>query len=58
MPDYLVDDNNRLVQLFGEADSIQLDTLRPIRKTENRCTRAGFSRFRGEQGAALALIIT
>ncbi len=26
LPDYLVDDNNRLVQLFGEADSIQLDT--------------------------------
>jgi DNA-binding transcriptional LysR family regulator len=26
LPDYLVDENNRLVQLFGEADSIQLDT--------------------------------
>lgn len=26
LPDYLVEDNNRLVQLFSEADSIQLDT--------------------------------
>jgi DNA-binding transcriptional LysR family regulator len=26
LPDYLIEDNNRLVQLFGEADSIQLDT--------------------------------
>jgi DNA-binding transcriptional LysR family regulator len=26
LPDYLVEDNNRLVQLFGESDSIQLDT--------------------------------
>ena len=26
MPDYLVEENNRLVQLFGESDSIQLDT--------------------------------
>ncbi|HEY0234795.1 MAG TPA: LysR family transcriptional regulator [Afipia sp.] len=26
LPDYLVEDNSRLVQLFGEADSIQLDT--------------------------------
>ena len=26
LPDYLVEENNRLVQLFGESDSIQLDT--------------------------------
>ena len=26
LPDYLVEENNRLVQLFGETDSIQLDT--------------------------------
>ena len=26
LPDYLVEDDNRLVQLFGEFDSIQLDT--------------------------------
>ncbi len=26
LPDYLVEDGNRLVQLFGESDSIQLDT--------------------------------
>ena len=26
LPDYLVEDNYRLVQLFGESDSIQLDT--------------------------------
>jgi DNA-binding transcriptional LysR family regulator len=26
LPDYLVGENNRLVQLFGESDSIQLDT--------------------------------
>lgn len=26
LPDYLVEENSRLVQLFGEADSIQLDT--------------------------------
>jgi DNA-binding transcriptional LysR family regulator len=26
LPDYLVEENNRLVQLFGEQDSIQLDT--------------------------------
>jgi len=26
LPDYLVEDNSRLVQLFGESDSIQLDT--------------------------------
>ncbi|MBN8969824.1 MAG: LysR family transcriptional regulator [Afipia sp.] len=26
LPDYLVEDTNRLIQLFGEADSIQLDT--------------------------------
>jgi DNA-binding transcriptional LysR family regulator len=27
LPDYLVEENNRLVQLFGESDSIQLDTF-------------------------------
>lgn len=26
LPDYLVEENNRLVQLFGRSDSIQLDT--------------------------------
>jgi len=26
LPDYLVEENSRLVQLFGESDSIQLDT--------------------------------
>ncbi len=26
LPDYLVEENNRLVQLFGESNSIQLDT--------------------------------
>ncbi len=26
LPDYLVEDSNQLVQLFGESDSIQLDT--------------------------------
>jgi DNA-binding transcriptional LysR family regulator len=26
LPDYLVEENNRLVQLFGESDSIQIDT--------------------------------
>src|SRR5450631_2758925 len=26
LPDYLVEENNRLVQLFGETDSIQVDT--------------------------------
>ena len=26
LPDYLVEDNNRLVQLFGESDSMQIDT--------------------------------
>ena len=26
LPDYLVEENARLVQLFGESDSIQLDT--------------------------------
>ena len=26
LPDYLVEENTRLVQLFGESDSIQLDT--------------------------------
>src|SRR5207244_10450240 len=26
LPDYLVEENNRLVQLFGETDSIQIDT--------------------------------
>jgi DNA-binding transcriptional LysR family regulator len=26
LPDYLVEENNRLVQLFSESDSIQLDT--------------------------------
>ena len=26
LPDYLVEENNRLVQLFGEQDSIQVDT--------------------------------
>ncbi|MGB3448251.1 MAG: LysR substrate-binding domain-containing protein, partial [Xanthobacteraceae bacterium] len=26
LPDYLVEDTNRLVQLFSESDSIQLDT--------------------------------
>ena len=27
LPDYLIEENNRLVQLFGESDSIQLDTF-------------------------------
>ena len=26
LPDYLVEENDRLVQLFSESDSIQLDT--------------------------------
>uniref|UniRef100_UPI00207B41A6 LysR substrate-binding domain-containing protein n=1 Tax=Acinetobacter baumannii TaxID=470 RepID=UPI00207B41A6 len=26
LPDYLVEENSRLVQLFGASDSIQLDT--------------------------------
>src|SRR5271169_2483185 len=26
LPDYLVEENNRLVQLFGESDSVQIDT--------------------------------
>jgi len=26
LPDYLVEENNRLVQLFGETDSIAVDT--------------------------------
>ena len=26
LPDYLVEENNRLVQLFSESDQIQLDT--------------------------------
>jgi DNA-binding transcriptional LysR family regulator len=26
LPDYLIEENTRLVQLFGESDSIQLDT--------------------------------
>ena len=26
LPDYLVEENHRLVQLFGESDSVQVDT--------------------------------
>ena len=58
LPDYLVEENNRLVQLFGEIRTrSQLDTyfVYPGR-AEDGGARAGVPRLRGEQGAALALV--
>ena len=58
LPDYLVEENNRLVQLFGEFG---LDPARHLfrlsRRIEVGGARAGVPRFRGEQGAALAVLM-
>ena len=57
LPDYLVEENNRLVQLFGETDfDRDRHLLRLSRRVEDGGARAGVPRFRGEQGAALALL--
>ena len=59
LPDYLVEENNRLVQLFGESDSIQAGYLfRLSRRIEDGGAGAGVPRFRGQQGAALAVLMT
>ncbi len=55
LPDYLIEDNTRLVQLFGE---FELDPARHLfcvsRRAEVSRPRAGFPRLHRQQGAALA----
>ena len=57
LPDYLVEENGGLVQLFGE---FELDRARRLFRlsggTEVGRARAGLPRFPGGQGAALALL--
>ena len=57
LPDYLVEENGGLVQLFGEADAIALDAffVYPEELKIGRA-RAGVPRFPRRQRAALELL--
>ena len=57
LPDYLVEENGGLVQLFGEADTHRARCLfRLSGRTQDCRARAGVPRFPGEQGAALEFL--
>ena len=59
LPDYLVEENNSLVQLFGETDFDPGRYLfRLPGRVEDGGAGAGIPRLRGQQGAALALLIS
>ena len=57
LPDYLVEENGGLVQLFGESDTVSLDAYfaYPEELKVGRA-RAGVPRFSGVEGAALELL--
>ena len=58
LPDYLVEENGGLVQLFGDADTLALDAyLRLSGGTEVGRARPGVPRLPGRQRAALAFLI-
>ena len=59
LPDYLVEENGGLVQLFGEADTLALDAyFRLSGRTEIGRPHSGVPRFPGRERAALEFLIT
>ena len=57
LPDYLVEENGGLVQLFGEADDFTLRrVLRLSGRTQIGGAHAGVPRFPGRERAALELL--
>ena len=57
LPDYLVEENGGLVQLFGEADTLALDAYFVYPEgTQVGRPHPGFSRLSGRQRAALAFL--
>ena len=58
LPDYLVEENGGLVQLFGEADTLALDALFCLSgRTQVGRAHPGLPRLSRSQRAALALLI-
>ena len=57
LPDYLVEQNGGLVQLFGETDAPAVDAYFVYpEELKIGCARPGVSRFPGQQRAALELL--